>query len=160
MRDQVTAPFHSAASVIAAIQALPADERRRLFQHLEVVRDWQLGYVMVPVQILAGLRNINKIRGDVIAELLGKTVKAGNEAYQTRTELSRFHRGSQTMKARGEELLNAIRAAIETGTPRQPAAILRALSKREDADSLNRTSARAERYAAISYTAVSNGNTL
>jgi hypothetical protein len=58
------------------------------------------------------------------------TQKASRKATQ------KYHRCSEAKKEKSGALEKAIRFALETGTPREPAAILKALSQRDDADYL------------------------
>jgi hypothetical protein len=49
-------------------------------------------------------------------------------------EMRKYRKGGEAKKKQNEDLLKAIRQAVETGTPRNASAILETLRKRDDAE--------------------------
>jgi hypothetical protein len=110
MADDNSAPLNSAESIIAAIKALPEEERLRLFHHMGGNHPWLLGHMMVSVEVLNLVTEV--ARSDLEAtRKLGQIVeKTANEAHR-RGKCVRTKK--QKTEARNELIDEAIAGGID-----------------------------------------------
>jgi hypothetical protein len=104
-------------TILSLIKRLSRAQRKRLFKLLADHPD---------NETIKREREVNRIVQEVVLE----------EFEDRDAERRRSRRGPEYKKRRTAALLAAIRQAIETGTPRNPEAILETLRRRDDADQL------------------------
>jgi hypothetical protein len=111
------------------IEEMATGERERLFAALKCRPSLTAGYALVPLEILdLLLRSHNELAR--FASELGRTLLPYAD------EAARYKHAAEAKKQRTTSLFEAIRQLVKTGTPRKPTDILKALSKRDDAEAL------------------------
>ena len=113
MSDSVRLPAPAAEEIIRLIKTMTPKERQRLINHMEFKREWLLGYVMVPVELLDLFGKISENQHGAMRKLIEQCVDMDKL-------LGKYRKGPRrraVLKNRNRE----IEKAMEVGISQPPA---------------------------------------
>jgi hypothetical protein len=110
MTDDNPVPLHSVESIVAAIKALPGNERLRLINQMKGNHEWLLGHVMVSKELGLLMVDSARLQLQSVREFRQLLVETANEAHRRgNCSLTR----KQKTEARNKHIYVAIAGGID-----------------------------------------------